>query len=82
MIKDAPENSPKDGLNNLRKDAQEATIKFENKQNMVNILIFQLLLLIFNPFNDTFHYQMSLGLKGDESKLQCRANITIITFNN
>ena len=42
-------------LNDLSKDTQEATMKFEGNQNILNILDFQLLLLIFNPFNHTSH---------------------------
>ena len=37
-----------DGLNNLRKDAQENTITFESKQNVARMLNFQLLLIMFN----------------------------------
>lgn len=42
-------------LNDLSKDTQEATMKFEGNQNILNILDFQLLLLMFNPFNNTSH---------------------------
>ena len=73
-IEGAPKNASKDALNDLWKHAKEATMKFESKQNIVNILNFQLLLVIFNPFDDTFHYQKSLGLKEDKSKMQCSAS--------
>ena len=46
-IEDAREGAVKDALNNLCKDAQEATITFESKQNVVNILHFHLPLIIF-----------------------------------
>ena len=46
-IEDAREGAAKDALNNLRKDAEEATITFESKQNVVNILHFHLPLIIF-----------------------------------
>ena len=46
-IEDAREGAVKDALDNLRKDAQEATITFESKQNVVNILHFHLPLIIF-----------------------------------
>ena len=36
----APEGVPKYVLNDVRKGAQESTIKFESKQNIVNGLIF------------------------------------------
>ena len=42
------EGVPRDAINNLYKDAQEATVTCECKQNFVNILIFQLLLFMFN----------------------------------
>ena len=42
------EGAPRDALNNLYKDAQETTVTCEGKQNFVNILIFQLLLFMFN----------------------------------
>ena len=42
------ESVPRDAINNLYKDAQEATVTCECKQNFVNILIFQLLLFMFN----------------------------------
>ena len=42
------EGAPRDAINNLYKDAQEATVTCECKQNFVNILIFQLLLFMFN----------------------------------
>ena len=42
------EGTPRDAINNLYKDAQEATVICECKQNFVNILIFQLLLFMFN----------------------------------
>ena len=42
------EGVPRDAINNLNRDAQEATVTCECKQNFVNILIFQLLLFMFN----------------------------------
>ena len=42
------EGVPRDAINNLYKDAQEATVTCECKQNFVNALIFQLLLFMFN----------------------------------
>ena len=42
------EGAHRDAINNIYKDAQEATVTCECKQNFVNILIFQLLLFIFN----------------------------------
>ena len=42
------EGAPKDTINDLYKDAPEATVTCECKQNFVNILIFQLLLFTFN----------------------------------
>ena len=42
------EGVPRDGINNLYKDPQEATVTCECKQNFVNILLFQLLLFMFN----------------------------------
>ena len=44
----ALEGAPKDVLKNLCKDSQEATITFESKQNVVNILNFQLFFIMFN----------------------------------
>ena len=44
----AREGATKDVLNDLHQDEQEATITFESKQNIVNILNFQLLLIMFN----------------------------------
>ena len=41
------EGAPKDTINDLYKDAPEATVTCECKQNFVNILIFQLLLFMF-----------------------------------
>ena len=41
------EGAPRDAIN-LNKDAQEATITCECKQNFANIIIFQLLLFMFN----------------------------------
>ena len=41
------EGTPRDAINNLNKDAQKATVTCECKQNLVNILIFQLMLFIF-----------------------------------
>ena len=46
-IEDVREGAAKDAFNNIRKDAQEATITFESKQNVVNILHFHLPLIIF-----------------------------------
>ena len=40
--------APRDTINNPYKDAQEATVTCECKQNFANILIFQLLLFMFN----------------------------------
>ena len=42
------EGAPRNAINNLYKDAQETTVTCECKQNFVNILIFQLLLFMFN----------------------------------
>ena len=39
-VEGVPERAPKDAINNLYKDAQEATVTSEGKQNFVNILIF------------------------------------------
>ena len=47
-IEGALEGAPKDALTNLCKDAQEAIITLESKQNGVSILNFQLLLIMFN----------------------------------
>ena len=47
-IKGVLEGAPRDAINNLYKDAQEVTVTCECKQNFVNILIFKLLLFIFN----------------------------------
>ena len=38
--------APRDAINSLYKDAQETTVTF--KQNFINMLIFQLLLFMFN----------------------------------
>ena len=46
-IDGALEDAPNDPLNDLPKDAQEA-ITFESKQNVVNVLNFQLLSIMFN----------------------------------
>ena len=46
-IEGALEDAPNDPLNDLHKYAQEA-ITFESKQNVVNILNFQLLSIMFN----------------------------------
>ena len=42
------EGAPRDAINKLYKDPQEATVTCECKQNFVNILIFQLFLFMFN----------------------------------
>ena len=42
------EGVPRDAINNLNRAAQEATTTCECKQNFVNILIFHLLLFMFN----------------------------------
>ena len=42
------EGAPRDAINNLYKDVQEATVTCECKQNFVNILIFQVLLFMSN----------------------------------
>ena len=47
-IEGAREDAPKDALNNLYKNAQEATLTCESKQNFVNVLNFQLVLIMFN----------------------------------
>ena len=39
-IEVTPDGVAKDALKNLLKDGQEATMKFESKQNIVNILDF------------------------------------------
>ena len=39
-IKGVLEGAPEDAINNLFKDAQEATVTCESKQNFVNILNF------------------------------------------
>ena len=49
------EGAPKDALISLPKNSQEGTMKFENKENIVNILDFQLSLIMFNPFRNTSH---------------------------
>ena len=48
VIEGLRKDAPRDAIKNLYKDAQEATVTCECKQNFVNILIFQLLLFIFN----------------------------------
>ena len=48
VIEGVREGVTKDVLNDLHEDEQEATITFESKQNIVNILNFQLLLIMFN----------------------------------
>ena len=48
VIECVREGATKDVLNDLHEDEQEATITFESKQNIVNILNFQLLLIMFN----------------------------------
>ena len=48
VIEGVLEGAPRDAINNLYKDTQEATVTCECKQNFVNILIFQLLLFMFN----------------------------------
>ena len=45
------EGAPRDAINNLYNDAQEATVTCECNQNFVNILIFQLLLFMFKLSN-------------------------------
>ena len=40
--------APRDAINNPYKDAQKATVTSECKQKFANILIFQLLLFMFN----------------------------------
>ena len=40
--------APRDAINNPYKDARKATVACECKQNFANILIFQLLLFMFN----------------------------------
>ena len=47
-IESALEGASKDALNDIRKDTQEAKLNFESKQNVVQISIFQLLLIMFN----------------------------------
>ena len=47
-IESALKGAPKDALNDLHKDVQETTATFESKQNVANMLHFQLLLIIFN----------------------------------
>ena len=47
-IESVLEEAPKDAINNLYKDAQEATVTCKCKQNFVNILNFQLFLFMFN----------------------------------
>ena len=42
------EGAPSDAINNLYKDAQEATVTCKCKQNFVNILISQVLMFIFS----------------------------------
>ena len=48
VIEGVLEGAPRDATKNLYKDAQEATVTCECKQNFLNILIFQLLLFMFN----------------------------------
>ena len=45
-IESVLEGAPRDAINSLYKDAQETTVTF--KQNFINMLIFQLLLFMFN----------------------------------
>ena len=59
---------PRDPINNLRKDAQEATVTYECKHNFVNIIIFQYLLLMFS-LSKIQVIGGSAGLNGEESKL-------------
>ena len=40
--------APRNAINNLYKAAQEATVTCECKKNFVNIIVFQLLLFMFN----------------------------------
>ena len=47
-IESALKGAPKDALNDLHKDVQETTATFESKQNVANMLHFQLLLIMFN----------------------------------
>ena len=55
------EGAPRDAINNLYKDAQEATVTCECKQNFVNILMFQLLLFMFNMSKLEFINRGSAG---------------------
>ena len=47
-IEGALEGAPNDALNDLRKEALEANVTIKSKQNIVKVLNFQLLLIIFN----------------------------------
>ena len=47
-IEGSHEGEPKDALNDLHKDAQEVTLTFQSKQNVVNIFPFRLFLIMFN----------------------------------
>ena len=47
--------APRDAINNPYKDAQKATVTCECKQNFANILIFQLLLFMFNLSKNISH---------------------------
>ena len=40
VIEDLLKDAPRDAIKNLYKDAQEATVTWECKQNFLNILIF------------------------------------------
>lgn len=75
LLDGAIEGAPKHALNDLRKDANNKAItKFEKNQTIVNILDFQLFLIMFNSFNDTGHNKASHCLNRKESNLQCSAN--------
>ena len=68
VIEGVLEGVPRDPINNLCKDAQEATVTYECRHNFVNIIIFQFLLLMFS-LSKIQVIRGSAGLNGEESKL-------------
>lgn len=51
LFKDAIVGAPKDALKDLRKNAKQVTMKFECEKNIVNILDFNLLLIMFESLS-------------------------------
>lgn len=51
LFKDAIVGAPKDALKDLRKNAKQVTMKFECEKNIVNILDFNLLLIMFETLS-------------------------------